>query len=98
MWTLIIPLILGDAAAPPERFEHRIEFATQAGCAAHRDYLLARQGNAAPAAYSRAYGDRDEANAMVAQTDQPPGVDPRWAYERAEIGYCASNSSVPSAR
>lgn len=91
MWTLIIPLILGDVGAPPERFEHRIEFATQAGCAAHRDYLLAREVNNAPAAFSRE-------NPSTAETDQPPGVDARWTYERAEIGYCASNSSVPSAR
>jgi hypothetical protein len=91
MWTLIIPLILGDASAPPDRIEHRIEFATQAGCAAHRAYLRAREENNAPATYSRDMVDTDA-------TDQPLGVDARWTYERAEIGYCARGSSVPLER
>ncbi len=87
MWELVIYLVLGDPAqadVSTPRYTHVIEFPNRAACLQYRSWLIDRMHPPTPANWWP--GDP---GVSIADLDQPPSVNPRWAYQSQGVGFCA---------
>lgn len=95
MWTLIVPLVMGEAHT-----EYRAEFKTQQHCLEARERMVAPVSAAARRVYST---DDPWENARlrfaeIDRIDQPPGYAVEWGYVNLGVGYCVRSLFEPSAR